>query len=54
MKTNELLKKLGHKLLGKKTITSTAGDLVSKEKPMKIAWVHDGLGIIALHEHWRN
>ena len=54
MKTNELLKKLSQKQLGKKTITSTAGDLVSKEKPMKIAWVHDGLGIIALHEHWRN
>lgn len=48
MKTIELLKTLSQKLLGKKTI------LVSKEKPMKIAWVHDGLGIIALHEHWRN
>jgi len=52
MKTNELLKKLSQKLLGKKTMT--AGDLVSKEKPMKIAWVHDGLGLIELHEHWRN
>ena len=54
MKDHELLKKLGHKLLGKKTITSTAGDLVSKEKPMKIARVHDGLDIIQLHENWRN
>ena len=61
MKANELLKKLGHTLLGKKVNTSAAGDLAtvlqlaSEEKVPEIAFrVHDGLGVIQLHENWRN
>jgi hypothetical protein len=61
MKANELLKKLGHTLLGKKEGTPAADDvatvmeLAPKEKAPEIAFrVHDGLGVIRLHENWRN
>jgi len=61
MKANELLKKLGTTLLGKKSNTSAAGDLATviklapEEKSLEIAFqVHDGLGVIQLHENWRN
>ena len=61
MKANELLKKLGHTLLGKKVNTSASGDVVtvtqiaSDTKASEIAFrVHDGLGVIQLHENWKN
>jgi len=61
MKANELLKKLGHTLLGKKVNTPAAGSaanvtqLAPDTKPAEIAFrVHDGLGVIQLHECWRN
>ena len=61
MKANELLKKLGNKLLGMKANTSAPGgvatviQLAPGTKAPEIAFqVHDGLGVIQLHEHWRN
>jgi hypothetical protein len=61
MKANELLKKLGHTLLGKKVNTPAAGDLVTamqlvpEEKTPEIAFrIHVGLGLIQLHENRRN
>jgi hypothetical protein len=61
MKTNELLKKIGNTLLGKKVNTPAAGDLATEiklapeEKSPEIAFrVHDGLGVIQLHENWKN
>jgi hypothetical protein len=61
MKANELLKKLGHTLLGKKSTTSAAAGvatvikLAPDQKAQEIAFrVHDGLGVIQLHENWRN
>ena len=61
MKANELLKKLGNTLLGKKVNTSAAGDvanviqLAPGTKAREIAFrVHDGLGVIQLHENWKN
>ena len=61
MKANELLKMLGNTLLWKKSITSAAGPLATvtqlapDTKAPEIAFrVHDGLGIIQLHENWRN
>jgi hypothetical protein len=61
MKTTELIKKLGSKLLGKKSNPSAVGgvailkQLAPDEKAPKIAFrVHDGLGVIQLHENWRN
>ena len=61
MKANELLKKLGNTLIGKKSNTSAAGDLATviqlapDTKPPEIAFqVHDGLGVIQLHENWKN
>jgi hypothetical protein len=61
MKANELLKKLGNTLLGKKSNTSAAGDLATVIKlapdtkaPEIVFRVHDGLGVIQLHENWRN
>ena len=61
MKANELLKKLGHTLLGKKVNAPAAGGLATviqlapEEKAPEIAFrVHDGLGVIQLHENWRN
>ena len=55
MKANELLKKLGNKLLGKKSNTSANLDAVPKDKALEIALpVFDGLGVIQLHESWRN
>jgi hypothetical protein len=61
MKANELLKKLGHTLLGKKVNTPTAGNVATMiqlppgEKAPEIAFrVNDGLGVIQLHEDWRN
>ena len=61
MKANELLKKLGNTLLGKKANTPAAGDvttviqLAPEEKAPEIAFrIHDGLGVIQLHENWRN
>ena len=53
MKANELLKKLGNKLLGKKSNTSP-GDVVPKEKAQIAFPVFDKLGVIKLHENWRN
>jgi hypothetical protein len=61
MKANELLKKLGNTLLGKKANTPAAGgaatvtQLAPEEKAPEIAFrIHDGLGVIQLHENWRN
>jgi hypothetical protein len=61
MNANELLKKLGHTLLGKKSNTSAADgvatviQLAPGTKAPEIAFrVHDGLGVIQLHENWRN
>jgi hypothetical protein len=61
MKANELLKKLGHTLLGKKVNASAAGNVATVIQPApdtkipEIAFqVHDGLGVIQLHEDWRN
>ena len=61
MKANELLKKLGNTLLGKKVSTSAAGDLATviqlapdQTAPEIAVRVHDGLGVIQLHENWRN
>ena len=58
---NELLKKLGNALLGKKSNTSAAGgsatvtQLAPDTKAPEIAFrVHDGLGAIQLHENWKN
>lgn len=59
MKANQLLKKLGHKLLGKKVNTSAAGDVATliqpapKEKAPGLPLL-DRLGVIQLHQHWRN
>ena len=56
MKANELLNKLG-KLLGKKVNTPAGGvaKVMPKEKALEIACpVHIGLGVIQLHENWRN
>ena len=61
MKTNELLKKLGNTLLGKKVNTPAACGvanvtlLTPDTKAPKIVFrVHDGLGVIQLHENWKN
>jgi hypothetical protein len=61
MKANELLKKLGHTLLGKKKNTPVASDVATEvqlapdEKAPEIVFrVHDGLGVIQLHENWKN
>ena len=59
MKANELLKKLGHKILGKKLnaqaagIVATASQVPPAEKTQEMP-VLDGLGAIQLHEYWRN
>jgi hypothetical protein len=56
-----LLKKLSNTLLGKKSNTSAAGELATvtqlapDTKASEIAFrVHDGLGVIQLHENWKN
>ena len=61
MKPNELFKKLGNTLLGKKVNTPAAGgvatvtQLAPDTKVSEIACrVHDGLGVIQLHENWKN
>ena len=61
MKASELVKKLGSKLLGKKSETPAAGDLgtliqlgLEEKAPEIDCRVHDGLGVIQLHENWRN
>ena len=58
MKTAELIKKLG-KLMGKKVNTSAAGKVTTIQLPPlktpEVAFpVHVGLGVIQLHENWRN
>ena len=59
MKASELVKKLGNKLLGKKASTSAAGGEVTvfqvaqDEKAPEILLL-DRLGVIQLHENWRN
>jgi hypothetical protein len=61
MKANELLKKLGNTLLGKKVNTPAADgvatviQMTADQKAPEIAFrVHDGLGVIQLHENWKN
>ena len=61
MKTSELVKKLSSKLLGKKGNNSAAGGVATTIHPApnmkapEIAFrVLDGLGVIQLHENWRN
>jgi len=56
-----LLKKLGNTFLGKKVNTPAAGcvatemQLAPEEKAPEIdIRVHDGLGVIQLHENWKN
>jgi hypothetical protein len=59
MKASELVKKLGSKLLGKKVNTSAAGGvatvikLAPEAKAPEILLL-DRLGVIQLHENWRN
>jgi hypothetical protein len=52
MKTSELIKKLGSKLLGKQW-KPAAVQLPPEEKSPDIL-VMDRLGVIQLHEYWRN
>ena len=59
MKANELLKKLSNTLLGKKPSAPAAGgvETVIKLAPeAKAPEIHllDRLGVIQLHENWRN
>ena len=63
MKANELLKKLGHTLLGKKATTSAAGEYpgsvetlvpVDPDKKAPEIPLWDRLGVIQLHQYWRN
>ena len=61
MKANESLKKLGNTLLGKKVIApaavgvATRMQLAPDQMALEIACrVHDGLGVIQLHENWKN
>jgi len=61
MKENELLKRLRNTLLGKKSNmpaadgVATVIQLAPDTKAPEIAFrVHDGLGVIQLHENWRN
>ena len=61
MKANELLKKLGNTLLGKKVNTPAAGGVATviqvvpdTKAPEMTFRIHDGLGVIQLHENWRN
>ena len=59
MKANELLKQLGITLLGKKVNTLAAGNVATMiqvapdDKAPKIPLL-DRLGVIQLHENWRN
>ena len=59
MNAKELVKKLGNKILGKKVNTSAAGDVetvIPTAAQMKMPGILllDGLGVIQLHENWRN
>ena len=59
MKAKELVKKLGNKLLGKKVDTPAAGGVAAiiqvapEEKAPEILLL-DRLGVIHLHDNWRN
>jgi len=53
MKASELVKKLSSKLLGKKVTTPAAVQPPPDEKAPVIPLL-DGLGVIQLHQHWRN
>ncbi len=63
MEATEMIKKLGNKLLGLKVNTSagiqypasveTADQVAPDEKTIQIRLL-DRLGVIQLHEHWRN
>jgi len=59
MNAKELVKKLGNKILGKKVNTSAAGDVetvipTAAQMKMQEIMLLDGLGVIRLHENWRN
>ena len=59
MNAKELVKKLGNKILGKKVNTSAAGDVetvIPTAAQMKMPGILllDRLGVIQLHENWRN
>ena len=59
MKANELIKKLGSKLLGKKAIIPAADGEATVIQPaaeVKVPEILllDRLGVIQLHENWRN
>jgi len=59
MNAKELVKKLGNKILGKKMNTSAAGDVktvIQTAAQMKMPGILllDRLGVIQLHENWRN
>ena len=59
MKASELVKKLGSKLLGKKVNTLAAGGVATviqtaAEVKMPEIVLLDRLGVIQLHENWRN
>jgi hypothetical protein len=60
MKASELVKKLGNKLLGKKVNTPAAGGGVgtviqtAAEVKVPDILLLDRLGVIQLHENWRN
>ena len=59
MNAKELVKKLGNKLLGKKVNIPAAGGVATvikvapEEKAPEILLL-DRLGVIQLHENWRN
>jgi hypothetical protein len=56
MKASELVKKLSNKILGKKVNTPAVGGVaiqVAPEKAPAIPFL-DRLGVIQLHENWRN
>jgi hypothetical protein len=59
MKASELVKKLGNKLLGKKVNTPAAGGqatVIQTAAEVKVPDILllDRLGVIQLHENWRN
>jgi hypothetical protein len=53
MKTTDLIKRLGSKLLGKKGITPVVVQVPAHQKTPAIQ-ILDRLGVIQLHPNWRN
>jgi hypothetical protein len=53
MKTTELIKKLGSKLLGTKETTAATVQAQPVAQPPQVPLL-DRLGVIQLHPYWRN